>query len=130
MKRSTNTPSSHNVYIVTACLSFLYCSVGLSCLLVVNRYIAELQEAEEQAMVLDKEPIYPPFPRDELMQGAKRGGINSCLDWSTQCIRSILDWLATQHLSTDLSNKLRKGKLVFCDEVFLCLDIRVFIPHV
>lgn len=67
-----------------------------------------MQEAEEAAMIADVEPIYPPFPVNELKRAAKRGCINACLDWLTQLVRSVLDTWAAKNLTLVLSNRLRK----------------------
>lgn len=87
---------------------FFYCSVALSSLLAINRYIGLLIEAEEHAAATGEEPIYPPFLEKKLRLAVKVGCINASIDWTTQMLRSILDWIAANNLSSTLSRRIRK----------------------
>lgn len=83
-------------------------NVAVSSLLTINRYIGLLYEAEEQAAATGEDPIYPPFPEKELRHSVKVGCINACLDWATQMMRSVLDWIAANNLTLTLSRRIRK----------------------
>jgi hypothetical protein len=78
-------------------------------LVTINRYLNILYEAEEQATATGEDPIYPPFPEKELLRSVNVGCINACLDWATQMMRSILDWMAARNLSLSLSRRIRKN---------------------
>lgn len=82
--------------------------MALSSLIAINRYITLLYEAEENAEVTGEEPDYPPFPKTELRTSVKVGCINACIDWATQMLRSVLDWIAAENLGLPLSRRIRK----------------------
>lgn len=84
------------------------CSVALSSLLVVNKYLSELYEAEEKAAENEEDPEYPPFPQQELKLSLRTGSINACIDFAVQALRSLLDWTAALVLPGGLSRRVRK----------------------
>ena len=82
-------------------------SVGIASLFTINRWLAQAYEAEEKAAPGD-EPDLPPFPLAELKASLPAGLFNACLDWTTQMIRSLLDWGAHLRLSLPLGRRIRK----------------------
>ena len=82
--------------------------MALSSLIAINRYITLLYEAEENAEITGEEPDYPPFPKTELRASVKVGCVNACIDWATQMLRSVLDWIAAENLGLPLSRRIRK----------------------
>jgi len=82
--------------------------VAVSSLLTINRYIGLLIEAEEQAAATGEDPIYPPFLGKDLQRSVKVGCINASIDWATQMLRSVLDWIAAKNFTLTLSRRIRK----------------------